>query len=371
MRKSVLAALVAATALCAVAVAPASAKTVWLCKPGQKNNPCEPSLSTTKVSPTGKKLKVERIKRDAHPKVDCFYVYPTVSDDKGPIADRSLDPEIRSIALYQTARYSQHCRVFAPAYRQVTLQGLLQPETVTPEMRAQGLADVRAAWREYLRKYNKGRGVLLVSHSQGSFVLRSMIPSEIDNKPSVRRRVIAAYLLGGNVLVKKGEDAGGDFKNVPACRSNDQLHCVVAFSTYNDTVPEGSRFGRSADPKLEVLCTNPSNLRGGSGKLDAIEPSEPFAPGSTIGLLTQSIGFNLPKVSTAWIESDDSYRARCSNANGANVLQTAPLNGAPKLNALPDPGWGLHLADANLPLGNLVALFKREIKSYEDEQVAE
>src|SRR3954468_6399107 len=141
--------------MCAVAVAPASAKTVWLCKPGQKNNPCEPSLSTTKVSPTGKKLKVERVKRDAHPKVDCFYVYPTVSDDKAPQADRSIDPEMRSIALYQAARYSSDCKVYAPAYRQITLQGLLNPSTVTPEMRASAYADVKAAWNEYLKKYNK------------------------------------------------------------------------------------------------------------------------------------------------------------------------------------------------------------------------
>src|SRR3954454_4811862 len=128
--------------MCAVAVAPASAKTVWLCKPGQKNNRCEPSLSTTKASPTGKKLKIERIKRDTRPKVDCFYLSPTVSDDKGPLADRSIDPEIRSIALYQTARYSQHCRVFAPAYRQFPPQGLLEQNPVTTEMLCWGLADV-------------------------------------------------------------------------------------------------------------------------------------------------------------------------------------------------------------------------------------
>src|SRR3954468_17928693 len=151
--------------MCAVAVAPASAKTTWLCKPGQKNNPCEPSLSTTKVSPSGKKLKVEKVKRDAHPKVDLFSLYPTVSEYTAPQSALSSDPEERSIALYQTARYSRDCRVFAPMYRQVSLKGLLDPSTVTPEMRAQGYADVRAAWREYLKKYNKGRGVLLVSHS--------------------------------------------------------------------------------------------------------------------------------------------------------------------------------------------------------------
>ena len=57
--------------------------------------------------------------------MDCFYVYLTVSDQQTLLATKAKDPEIRSIALYQAARYSQHCRVFAPVYRQVTLAGLL------------------------------------------------------------------------------------------------------------------------------------------------------------------------------------------------------------------------------------------------------
>ena len=55
------------------------------------------------------------------PKIDCFYVYPTVSDQKTAARTCTIDPEERSIALYQAARYSQHCRVYAPMYRQVTL----------------------------------------------------------------------------------------------------------------------------------------------------------------------------------------------------------------------------------------------------------
>ena len=59
-----------------------------------------------------------------NPKIDCFYVYPTVSDQKGPNANLHIDPEERSIALYQAARYSQYCRVFAPMYRQITVPAL-------------------------------------------------------------------------------------------------------------------------------------------------------------------------------------------------------------------------------------------------------
>ncbi|MGZ8667640.1 MAG: DUF3089 domain-containing protein, partial [Solirubrobacterales bacterium] len=135
----------ALTALVCVALLPASAgaATKWLCRPGLADNPCAPSLKTTLISPTGEIEGVRKVKPAKHPKIDCFYVYPTVSDQPGPNATRTIDPEQRSIALYQAARYSLHCRVFAPMYRQVTLQGLLNPTTVTPQMRQTAYEDVR------------------------------------------------------------------------------------------------------------------------------------------------------------------------------------------------------------------------------------
>ena len=81
-------------------------------------------LSTTVYSPTQQPLKVEHPQAVKNPKIDCFYVYPTVSNQPGPLANLSIDPEERSIALYEAARYSQYCRVFAPMYRQVTVPAL-------------------------------------------------------------------------------------------------------------------------------------------------------------------------------------------------------------------------------------------------------
>ena len=99
--------------------------TTWLCKPGIPNNPCEPGFGTTLVSPSGQIVSTTKPKPDPNrKKIDCFYVYPTVSDDKGVNSDLSIDPEERSIALYQAARYGLNCRVFAPMYRQVTLNAL-------------------------------------------------------------------------------------------------------------------------------------------------------------------------------------------------------------------------------------------------------
>ena len=167
----------AALALAAIALpAAASAKTHWLCKPGLAHDPCTPGLSTTVYSATGAKVKVEHPKADKKPAADCFYVYPTVSDQKTPLANFKVDDTLRSIALYQTARYSQHCRVFAPTYRQVTLTQLTKTGTETAADLARGIKDVRAAFQDYLKHDNHGRPFVLIGHSQGAFVLRKLVP---------------------------------------------------------------------------------------------------------------------------------------------------------------------------------------------------
>ncbi len=346
-----------------IAALPAGAdakKTTWLCKPGIKHNPCEPGLRTTVYSPAGQKRGVQNVRADRPRKIDCFYVYPTVSDQKTPIANLRKDPEIRSIALYQAARYSQHCRVFAPMYRQVTVQNVAQAGN--PPRQTYG--DVRNAWREYLRHYNHGRGVVIMGHSQGSFILRRLVAEEVDRKPSVRRRLVSAILLGGDVLVKKGRDSGGDFKHVRACRRASQLGCVIAFSTYNAPVPANSVFGRTREKGMAVLCTNPAALGGGSGRIDPIYPTQPFAPGSTIAAGIALLDYPRPTAATPWISVPGSFRAHCSSAGGAHVLQITPRAGAPTIKPSPDPTWGLHLTDSNIALGNLLAVVKRQAAAY-------
>ena len=319
--------------------------TTWLCKPGLPDNPCEPGFSTTLISPTGQITGTEDVKPDRKRKIDCFYVYPTVSDDKSTNSDLSIDPEERSIALYQAARYSLHCRVF--------------------------YGDVLAAWRTYLRKYNRGRGVVLIGHSQGSFVLRELIHQVIDPKRKVRKRLVSAILLGGNVTVAAGSNVGGDFQHIPGCVKPNQSGCVMAFSTFNAPVPNNSLFGRPsavAGPGLpttgEVLCTNPAALGGGSAQLTSVFPSQPFAPGTTIGLATGLVGVpSASGVSTTWVQSQ-AYAGACSADNNAHVLQISPVGGAPTLHPVPDQTWGLHLVDANIALGNLTDDVAREAKAW-------
>jgi hypothetical protein len=355
-------------ALMAAAGAASSRATVWLCKPGAKPDPCAPGLSTTLYKPTlAKPLRVIHPQASAHPPIDCFYVYPTVSDEKTGNSDLKIQGTERSIALYQASRYSQYCKVYAPMYRQVTLRGIgLGPPTTKPDAQLP-LRDVTTALRTYLRRYNHGRGFVLIGHSQGSFVLRSVISKVIDPSPALRKKLLSAILLGGNVVVQGDTGIGGDFKHIPACRSNTQLGCAIAFSTFDQSAPSNSLFGhpsplagQTLPPNAEVLCTNPASLGGGSGLLDSISPSKPFAPHSSLAAGIKLLNINFPQPSTVYWATNGAFSARCVDSNGAHVLMITARRNAPTPTPSPNAQWGLHLLDANIALGNLVRIVRSE-----------
>ncbi len=167
----------------AAAAGEARAEVVWLCTPGMEQNPCRDSLETTVQEQDGTS-RVENPPLPANPAIDCFYVYPTVSEQSGRNADKSKDPEVIAIAQHQASRFSQACRVYAPVYRQQTLGGLAAGGSAEALQLAYG--DVVEAWDEYLREHNRGRGFVLVGHSQGTRMLRQLLRKEIDPRGDVR-----------------------------------------------------------------------------------------------------------------------------------------------------------------------------------------
>jgi Protein of unknown function (DUF3089) len=343
----------------------ASAKTVWLCRPFAASNPCTPGLSTTVYSSSLKRLGVRHPRPVRPPTIDCFYVYPTVSDQQTEHANLVIDPEERSVARFEVARYSQYCRVFAPMYRQVTVPFLERRRGESPAALALPFQDVLCSFRDYLRQYNHGRGFVLIGHSQGSFMLDQLMKKQIDPNPALRRRLVTAIILGGNVLVRRGSNVGGDFKHIPACRSPGQLGCVIAFSTFDQTPPADAIFGRApAGSDKQVLCTNPARLSRSHGLVDSIFPSKPFAPGTLIAAGIALLGVPLAQSTTVWNSVPDAFSAHCSRTGGANVLAVTARGAVLRPRPSPTAQWGLHLMDANVALGNLVAIVARDASAY-------
>src|ERR1700730_6625951 len=75
----------------------------WLCRPGRQDA-CAVDLTTTVVASCGK---LTREKWAANPKapIDCFYVYPTVSNDPTPNSDMVAGPEELNVIRSQFARF--------------------------------------------------------------------------------------------------------------------------------------------------------------------------------------------------------------------------------------------------------------------------
>ena len=341
------AAIAAGSLSAASASAQTPAATVWLCKPGLASNPCTSSAKTTLIKPNGSKV-AQPLKAQAKQPIDCFYVYPTVSQQMTANANLEITAAETGVAMAQASRFSSKCRVYAPMYRQLTLARLFGSATDAADP-ALAYNDVKAAWNEYLAKYNKGRGVVLIGHSQGSFTLTQLIASEIDPKAAVRKKIVSALLIGGGVLVPKGKDVGGSFKKIPACRKTDQTGCVVGYNTFSQQPPTNSMFGRTAQPGKEVLCVNPAGLRRGTtGKAQALIPTSQLAFGGA------------PLAPTPWVAMNDLYTTKCASGGGASWLQANDIGSASdkrvRFGAPLGQTWGLHIVDVNIVLGNLLEL---------------
>jgi hypothetical protein len=347
-------ALLLAIVVAAGWAATAGARTVWLCRPGVAANPCQADRTATAVAADGSET-VERFPADRRP-IDCFYVYPTVSPQQTLNATREIDDALRGVATIQASRFSSVCRVWAPVYRQVTVAGL----TDLAQARSVGVplayGDVRAAWRDYLRHDNHGRGVVLIGHSQGTGMLTRLMAEEIDGRPSVRRRLVSALLIGGNVLVPAGRDVGGSFQHVPACRSRAQVGCVVAYSSFLQTPPDPSLFGRGSRSAFEAIFG--LGTRGDDLRTLCVNPAAPGGRSAPLSSFFFDAG--------AWTTYPGRYRGRCARADGADWLQIDPTPGDPRpvVDGRLGPGWGLHGFDVNLTLGDMVSLVRRQAAAY-------
>jgi len=346
----------------------------WLCRPGRQDA-CAVDLTTTVVSANGK---LTRETWAANPKaaIDCFYVYPTVSNDATPNSDMNAGPEELGVIRAQFARFGSECRTYAPLYRQVTLTALrafIAGKPVAAD-RMLGYKDVVDAWNYYLEHDNQGRGVVLIGHSQGSGVLTQLIASEIDGKP-VQSRIVSALLLGTSLPVPRGKDVGGAFKQMALCHSATQTGCVITYASFRSNVPppSNSRFGRVAGDNMVAACTNPAALAGGSGKLHSYLASA----GSSLGSSSEPKPWVTPAqpISTPFVSVPGLLAAECvSNEKGSYLSvtvvadpadpRTDDIVGDVVVNGQVLADWGLHLIDVNLAMGNLVEIVSQQSKAY-------
>jgi hypothetical protein len=326
-------------------VAGHTAPPIWLCQPGTTPNPCESDLDAEVVTASGARTRQTAAPARDSP-FDCFYVYPTVSSEKGPNADLRIQPAETFAAEAQAARFSSVCRVWAPMYRQVTLAALFTGGTAAVDV---AYASLLSGWQYYLQHDNGGRPIIFVGHSQGAAMLIRLLAEQIDPNPTLRARMVVAILAGGNLQVPTGLTAGATFSHIPLCTSTTRAGCAIAYSAFGSQPPADAFFGRpgtgvsflsgqGSSAGQQVACVNPAALGGGAAGLS------PYFRGSG---------------AVPWTTYPGLYRASCRSAGGATWLQVdtvrTPGDTRPRVTAGLGPEWGYHGDDMNLTLGNLVA----------------
>jgi Protein of unknown function (DUF3089) len=349
----------------AASPSPVPDTTVWLCRPGLADNPCEGDLTATSIDGKGVQTR-QPAGPAADPPIDCFYVYPTVSRQKTINANLTIDDEERGVAIAQAALFSQVCRVYAPMYPQLTLDAISTPGKITYASVIQAYSSLETSFQDYLANYNRGRGIVFIGHSQGAMMLTALLKFEVDRDPDLRAKMVSALLMGGNIAVAVGKSVGGDFAYLPACASATQTGCVVAYSSFDKTPPADAAFGRIAtsvnffqrnsSAPMQIMCVNPAAPHGGSADL------KPYIPTAGIEILLGT-SVPTPAAATPFLTYPNLYTAHCVNSGGASWLQIDRIGGVsdkrPSARA-GSPSWGLHTVDVNIALGNLIELVRSE-----------
>lgn len=314
----------------------------WVCRPGREAT-CTTGLDAMEVRADGARTP-RPFRPAAAPAVDCFYVYPTVSRETSDYSDLQASPEVAEIVRDQAGRLTSLCRLFAPVYRQLTSTGLKHALDADPGGGALNwdapYSDVRAAWRDYLRRDNRGRGVVLVGHSQGTILLQRLIAEEIDGRPA-QARLVAAFLAGDPALpVPAGARVGGVFRSVPLCAASAQTGCAYAWADYRaGDAATPLAFGVDPGKGLVAGCVDPAAPSGGSGALTAYLPRPAFAPDAD----------------PPWVEVRGQLTVACVDDGRNQVARVTvlPTRFHDLLEAAFDrasrrPGWGLHTLDMAL-----------------------
>lgn len=172
-----------------------------------KNNPTAPNYNNESNWAVLPNNYTERLKEFSSKEIDTlqadvFYVYPTLNTDKEdlrwnvPISDpEQQNKVINKAVLFQASAFSTSGKLYVPYYRQAHLRSYSMLKNGGEKALLLAYSDVKKAFEIYLEKYNKGRPIIIASHSQGSTHTKFLLRDFFDDKP-LQEKLIAAYIVG-------------------------------------------------------------------------------------------------------------------------------------------------------------------------------
>jgi hypothetical protein len=183
-------------------------------------------------------------------RADVFYLHPTIYADtrKGNerwnanLGDDKLNASVDELTLpNHAAIFNAAAKVYAPRYRQAHIKVFYKAgNSVAEQALDTAYQDVLAAFDFYLENYNRGRPIIIASHSQGTTHAKRLLADRFDGKP-LKKQLVAAYLVGMPVSKKA-------YRTIPVCEAPTETGCFVSWRTYRDDF--------KPDPKYQDTVPN-------------------------------------------------------------------------------------------------------------------
>ncbi|MEN8858710.1 MAG: DUF3089 domain-containing protein [Flavobacteriaceae bacterium] len=162
---------------------------------------------------------------------DVFYVYPTLVLDKKdtrwnvPINDTTQNKKVVNKAvLMQASAFATSGKVYVPLYRQAHIRSYKLMNEGGKEAQELAYSDIKKAFEIYLEKYNLGRPIIMVGHSQGTTHTLRLLADYFDGK-SLQEKLVAAYIPG--IRVKPNQ-----FKTIKAMLKPNEIGGFVSWNTF-------------------------------------------------------------------------------------------------------------------------------------------
>ena len=262
----------------------------------------------------------------------------------------------------QVGHFREVCQLYAPLYRQVTIGTYMQSQAEQDKYMAIASADIVDAFRHYMSRYNHGRKIVLIGHSQGAEMVTLLLKQYFDgdNDTAMRDQLLLGMPIGGHIEAPRGQLVGGTFTHIPICSRANETGCVIA---YRSVVAGTSGPSFDMSPAGHVnACVNPTALDS---------TSHPTT--RSYLLMTDRLRAHMPKaneITTPFVLLRDYYKAECVETQPgvfALAMSVAVPTSDPRANPIDFDArifrgmMGLHLVDMQLVQGDLIYLVAHRI----------
>lgn len=160
---------------------------------------------------------------------DIFFIAPTTYEGRqwnAPLHDAFADDLLRRVMLPNYAGpFEPVGRIFAPRYRQGSLYTQITLREDARDARAFAYNDVRRAFDYFLTHMSDDRPLIVVGVEQGGVLGARLIREELSQRPELKDRLAAVYLLETPVPKRVFSDRAP----IGLCVSRDQAGCVVVY----------------------------------------------------------------------------------------------------------------------------------------------